>query len=160
MKIAITGDTHSNVQAMRKLVNLLPPVELLLHTGDHAEDANLLENMTGVKTVRVRGNCDLGPADVKLDEFLELEGYNIWLTHGHKYIQWNEKKDLDYWAHQLGQNIVIYGHTHIPVCEYVMDTLLINPGSPSRQRGGSNACFAVLTLAKGQVPEVEFITLK
>ena len=50
----------------------------------------------------------------------------------------------------------VFGHTHVPLCEYYGDALLINPGSPSRPRGGSKPCFAVLTLQKGATPEVEF----
>ncbi|MDY4919758.1 MAG: metallophosphoesterase [Phascolarctobacterium sp.] len=159
MKIGITGDTHSSLQAMRRIVNLTPPVDLWLHTGDHAEDANLLHNWTGIKTVCVRGNCDIVANEAKVDEFLVLENFKVWLTHGHKYIQWNEKTDLGYWAKQLDQDIVIFGHTHVPMCEEYGDPLLINPGSPSRPRGGSKASFAVLTLLKGQLPEVEFFTL-
>ena len=48
MKIGIIGDTHGSQQAIRKAVQLLPPVELLLHTGDHASDANLLKTLTGL----------------------------------------------------------------------------------------------------------------
>lgn len=156
MKIGITGDTHGSTQAIRRMMQLVPPVELWLHTGDHAEDGNLLHSMSGVPVISVRGNCDFG-SEVKPDELLELEGFRVWLTHGHKYIERNVQADLGYWAHQLGQEIVVYGHTHVPMCEYYTDTLLINPGSPSRPRGGSEACFVVLTLQEGEAPEVEFI---
>lgn len=159
MKIGITGDTHGNVQAMRKLLQATPPVELWLHTGDHADDANLLATMTKLPVIRVLGNCDMGTRDAKIDEMLELEGFHVWLTHGHRYIERNERADLGYWAKQLGQDIVIFGHTHVPICEYYGDTLLLNPGSPARPRGGSESCFAVLTLQAGKTPEVEYITL-
>lgn len=159
MKIGITGDTHGSVQAVRKILQLTPPVELWLHTGDHAADANLLQNLTGIETVCVRGNCDLLDNGAKYDEFLVLENFKLWLTHGHKYIQWQEKADLGYWAKTLDQDIVVYGHTHVPVNAYYGDTLLVNPGSPARPRGGSKPCFAVLTLQRDAKPEVEFIDL-
>ncbi len=159
MRIGITGDTHGSVQAIRRLLQRTPPVELWLHTGDYARDANLLHNLTGIKTVRVRGNCDLLDDGAKYDEFLVAENFKLWLTHGHKYIQWNEKADLGYWAEQLDQDIVIYGHTHTPANAYYGDALLLNPGSPARPRGGSAPCFAVLTLQRGEKPEVEFIGL-
>ena len=144
---------------MRKLLSVTPPVDLWLHTGDHAEDANLLQNLTGIQTVSVRGNCDFFANDTKVDEFLVLEDYKLWLTHGHKYIQWKVTADFGYWAKALDQDIVVFGHTHVPLCEYYGDTLLINPGSPSRPRGGSNPSFAVLTLQKGATPEVEFFKI-
>lgn len=159
MKIGITGDTHGSTQAIRRILQLTPPVELWLHTGDYAADGNLLNNMSGVPVISVRGNCDLLDSDVKPDELLELEGFKVWLTHGHKYIERNVQADLGYWAHQLGQELVVFGHTHVPMCEHYTDTLLINPGSPSRPRGGSEASFAVLTLDKGKTPQVEFIKL-
>ena len=159
MKIGITGDTHGSQQAMRKLLSVTPPVDLWLHTGDHAEDANLLQNLTGIQTVSVRGNCDFFANDTKVDEFLVLEDYKLWLTHGHKYIKCKVTADLGYWAKALDQDIVVFGHTHVPLCEYYGDTLLINPGSPSRPRGGSNPSFAVLTLQKGAKPEVEFFKI-
>ena len=159
MKIGITGDTHGSAQAIRKILQRTPPVELWLHTGDHAADANMLHNLTGIKTVCVRGNCDLLDNNARYDEFLVVENFKLWLTHGHKYIQWQEQADLGYWAKQLDQDIVIYGHTHIPLNAYYGGALLLNPGSPSRPRGGSKPCFAVLTLQRGERPAVEFIEL-
>lgn len=159
MKLGITGDTHGSTQALRRLLQLTPPVDLWLHTGDHATDANLLRDASGLQVVRVRGNCDLIDDGAKYDEFLELEGYKLWLTHGHRYIERNEKADLAYWAHQLEQDIIVYGHTHVPLCVWQTGTLLVNPGSLARPRGGSKPCFAVLTLQRGVEPQVEFIQL-
>lgn len=132
MRIGITGDTHGSAQAIRRILQQTPPIELWLHTGDYAADANRLHDATGIKTVRVRGNCDLLDDGSKYDEYLEIEGYKIWLTHGHRYIERNVQADLGYWAKQLGQDIVVFGHTHVPMAEYYAETLLVNPGSPSR----------------------------
>ena len=142
MRIGITGDTHGSAQAIRRILQQTPPIELWLHTGDYAADANRLHDATGIKTVRVRGNCDLLDDGSNFDEYLEIEGYKIWLTHGHRYIERNVQADLGYWAKQLGQDIVVFGHTHVPMAEYYAETLLVNPGSPSRPRGGSEPCGA------------------
>ena len=80
MRIGITGDTHGSAQAIRRILQQTPPIELWLHTGDYAADANRLHDATGIKTVRVRGNCDLLDDGSKYDEYLEIEGYKIWLT--------------------------------------------------------------------------------
>ena len=144
MRIGITGDTHGSAQAIRRILQQTPPIELWLHTGDYAADANRLHDATGIKTVRVRGNCDLLDDGSKFDEYLEIEGYKIWLTHGHRYIERNVQADLGYWAKQLGQDIVVFGHTHVPMAEYYAETLLVNPGSPSRppRRLGALLCSA------------------
>ena len=42
MRIGITGDTHGSAQAIRRILQQTPPIELWLHTGDYAADANRL----------------------------------------------------------------------------------------------------------------------
>jgi hypothetical protein len=159
MRIGITGDTHGSLPALRRVLAKMPPVDLWLHTGDYATDAELLHKLTGIDVVRVRGNCDAPTVSAQPDEYLVLEDFKLWLTHGHRYIQHNVQADLGYWARALDQDIVVFGHTHVPFNEYYGEALLINPGSPSRPRGGSRACFAVLTLQKGSKPQVEHIEI-
>lgn len=159
MKIGITGDTHRNTQAIRQIISMVPPVEMWLHTGDHAADANLLHNLSGLPVTSVTGNCDYIRDAAKPDELLEIEGFHIWLTHGHKYIGHHEAADMAWWGRQLGADIIVYGHTHVPRNEYYGDILLLNPGSPCRPRGGSQPSFAVLTLTAGAKPEAEFFSL-
>ena len=159
MKIGIAGDTHGSKQAMRRIISLAPPVELWLHTGDHYADTRFFSEETGVKVIGVRGNCDFPEDGGQLDAFMKLEGFSLWLTHGHKYLRYGGVADMGYWAKELDMAIVVYGHTHIPVLTCYGSSLLINPGSPARPRGGSKASFAVLTLRKGQKPEAEIINL-
>ena len=47
MRIGITGDTHGSAQAIRRILQQTPPIELWLHTGDYAADANRLHDATG-----------------------------------------------------------------------------------------------------------------
>lgn len=49
MRIGITGDTHGSAQAIRRILQQTPPIELWLHTGDYAADANRLHDATGIK---------------------------------------------------------------------------------------------------------------
>ncbi len=158
MRIGITGDTHGSKQTILKIVQYMLPLDLWLHTGDYSPDADLLEKLTEVPVIRVNGNCDRDGL-AKPDEMLEHEGFNIWLTHGHRYFHHNEVSELAWWARRLEANIVVYGHTHVPMAKWYGDVLLVNPGSPARPRGGSKPSFAVLTLQEGEKPQVEFIEL-
>lgn len=160
MIVGITGDTHHNGQAIRRLVAVAPHVDVWLHTGDHAEDADLLASLTGINVVRVTGNCDFDKRVAPADWELEYEGFKLWLTHGHNYIDFNEERELAWWCEQLKADIVVYGHTHVPKNKWVGKKLLINPGSPSRPRTLEGPSFAVLTLKKGEQPVVEHIFLK
>lgn len=159
MKIGITGDTHGSQQTIRQILQLTPPVELWLHTGDYSQDANLLAALSGIPVIKVAGNCDLPEGRANPDEIFMQEGFNIWLTHGHRYFHHNNVAELAWWAAKLEANIVVYGHTHVPMAKWYGDVLLVNPGSPVQPRGGSAPSFAVLTLQEGMRPEVEHIEL-
>lgn len=160
MKLGIIGDTHGSQQAIRRALHKAPPVEQWLHTGDHAQDALLLEQQTGLTVTKVLGNCDPLNETANVDEILVIEGFRIWLTHGHRYMGHTHIEELVWWAKKLEVDIVVYGHTHVPMNSYYGDILLVNPGSPARPRGGSAPSFAVLTLKEGQKPQVEFIELE
>ncbi len=160
MKIGILSDTHGSLAAIRKVLASAPPVECWIHCGDFASDANAMHNITGQEVYTVCGNCDAmrGPVEAKPDCYLRLEGFKVWITHGHLYM--NETRqiaELAHWGQELEQDIVIFGHTHVPVFTQMNGIWLLNPGSPSRPREGSRAGFVILTLNQGQMPAVEFL---
>ncbi|MDY6303324.1 MAG: metallophosphoesterase [Succiniclasticum sp.] len=162
MKIGIISDTHGDLQALRKVLAAAPPVERWIHCGDYGRDANLIEQVTGLPVVRVCGNCDVlrGPVTEPPDAYVEWEGYRIWVTHGHLYLgEGREVDQLFWWGRRLEQDMVIFGHIHRPVWEEQDGVWILNPGSPSRPRDGSKAGFAVLTLKRGESPQVEFCCL-
>ena len=87
MKILVIGDTHGKLNKARKVISRLKGLDLMIHTGDHISDGELLEEETGIPVVRVRGNCD--------------RGYD----------------DLYYAAKEQGCIAAITGHTHVPQYE-------------------------------------------
>ncbi len=160
MKIGIISDTHGSIPAIRRVLAVAPPVECWIHCGDFAADANTLHNMTGQKVYAVCGNCDAmrGHTEAKPDCYLRLEGFRVWITHGHLYMDKTRQiAELARWAQELDQDIVIFGHTHVRIFTQINGIWLLNPGSPSRPREESHAGFVVLTLNQGQMPAVEFI---
>ena len=84
----------------------------------------------------VRGNCD-GEVDQMVLEFPIMAEYavfvlgsmEIYATHGHKY---NEKTPPP-----LKSGILLYGHTHVPVCRGHECFTAMNPGSVSIPKEGS-----------------------
>ena len=56
---------------------------------------------------------------------------------------------------EIGAQVVVFGHTHIPSCELQEGIWLLNPGSPSLPRIGSQGSFIVLEAGNGVFkPEV------
>lgn len=108
----------------------------------------------------VAGNTDPNTeSKANIDEFIVLKGQRIWLTHGHRYLHGNQVAELAWWARRLEVDIVVFGHTHIPLIQWFGDVLLINPGSPILPRSEMGPTFAVLTVKNGMRPEAELYKL-
>ena len=96
----------------------------------------------------VGGNCD-AEIDQMVLEFpiladyalLELNGKTIYATHGHVY----HEEALP--PMQPG-DILIHGHTHLPVAEPFREYVLLNPGSVSLPKGGNPNSYGML---EGQI---------
>ncbi len=88
--------------------------------------------------IAVRGNCDAEVDQMVLpfpimddSKELVLNGKKVFLMHGHH--------DLDY----TDAEIVMSGHTHIPVLEKKNGVLFLNPGSTTIPKNGSEPSFAI-----------------
>lgn len=154
MLIGITGDTHDVYQALEKIAKKGANVDCWLFTGDVLPDADMLSELTGKEVYAVGGNNDWGYSAEKYSNIIELEGFRVWLTHGHRYLY-----DLLGEARTREADIVVYGHTHVPDISWHEGMLFINPGSPAYPRRGSKKGFVRLGLCKGKKPSVEFIQL-
>lgn len=92
----------------------------------------------------VRGNCD-AEVDQMVLEFpimadyalLELNGKTFYATHGHIYNQ-------DCLPPMQAGDVLIHGHTHLPVAEKMGDKFLLNPGSTSLPKEGNPNSYAML----------------
>lgn len=131
MKIGVMSDTHGDLFAVKSAVSAVGKVDLWLHAGDYSQDGDYLKALTQVPVITVKGNCD-GQVTAKVDEFFEINGLMIWLTHGHLYGIKHRLDQLKYWARQYDAALVIYGHSHVPNIENDGDRLLFNPGSAAR----------------------------
>lgn len=148
MKIAILGDSHNHLGVLDRLhqEGRFHDVELILHTGDMYNDGIYLEELTGIKVVAVKGNADPVYAPGEEETVLELEGYKIFLTHGHQYGVKDTNDRLFYRGKEIGANIVVFGHSHIPLTIEEENMLMLNPGSIGFPRGLSKKSYALVTL--------------
>lgn len=139
MKIGIISDSHGNIECIIKALEKIGEADLWLHCGDYGKDALFIKKYTQKDVIAVQGNCDSG-IDYKIDEFIEIFGKKIWLTHGHRYKIKHSKNELLWWAKQYEIDIVIYGHTHIAENIDLNNIILFNPGSVSIPRHGNPSC--------------------
>lgn len=78
------------------------------------------------------------------------------MTHGHKEKVKEGLTNLYYKALSLSCDIVLFGHTHIPLKIQEGSIFFINPGSITFPRGGSKSSYALITLQEEAV-EAEIV---
>ena len=157
MKIGIISDTHGNLQGAKLALEKMGHIDLLIHLGDYYEDGLLLKEHLDTNMAMIKGNCDRHAAGE--DELvLDLEGTRLLLTHGHQYEVKMGLNRLFYRALELGCKIALYGHTHVPVNIKKPELLILNPGSVTLPRGGSQASFGLIEIRKGEITS-EIVTL-
>lgn len=152
IRIGVISDTHfSSLDEGLEffddlLVGVFADVELILHAGDvvHPE---LLASITDRPIVAVRGNCDAAAPDLPQQRIVSRGGYRIGMIHG-----WGGLSDLEprVRAAFAGEalDVLVYGHSHFPVCRREGSLLLINPGSPTDRRQAPFHSVALLTLGR------------
>ena len=100
----------------------------------------------------VRGNCEAEVDQMVLEfpcmadyGFLVLNGLTFYATHGHVYNTLSEGRNL---PPMTEGEILIHGHTHIPVAEVFQagekQIYWLNPGSVSIPKGGFSNSYGLL----------------
>lgn len=148
MKIGIISDTHGSLLGWELAWKILENSDIIIHCGDlfnHGpgnpipekysprELLNILNNLN--KPVLIaRGNCDSEVDQTFLNipicyPFLlyQIENLRIIASHGHIF----KKEEWIEIGKKWKINILISGHTHIPVLEKIDELIILNPGSPS-----------------------------
>ena len=136
-KIVVISDTHGQDKPVRDVIERESPFDILVHCGDFEHDlGDVLAGVSGKQSYAyfpVKGNCDIFSRESKeLD--LVFMGYNIFVTHGHRYNVRYETGTLAEEGAARGADIVLYGHTHVPEIRKEKgaggtEILIINPGS-------------------------------
>ena len=125
MKIAVLSDSHFKVEYTKEVLAFLKQkgASYVIHAGDLQIESNLIaleENK--LPYVSVFGNNDYPLKDIAHKYCIKTEPYNFKI------------KDITFklmhmpYYMSADANVVISGHTHIYECEYVNNTLFLNPG--------------------------------
>lgn len=158
MRIGVVSDTHGDLYGLKSVIAAAGPVDYWLHAGDYYQDGCRLKELTGVPVTGVAGNCDRNKA-VLPDEYINIAGKVIWLTHGHRYNVKYGITELVLWAKQYEAAVTVFGHSHMPYNSWHDGILIFNPGSPSAPRGGSNHSFGILDIKENGSIEAQIVEL-
>ncbi len=146
MKIIVVSDSHSNIYALKKVIENYH-ADLYIHLGDGERELNTISLLhTDKQFYHVQGNCDYASmSDYEL--LLCPDDKNvIFAVHGHTQDVKYSLDTLKANARKKCANIVLYGHTHIKHNEYDDGLYILNPGSVSCPRDGSRPSFGVIEL--------------
>ena len=137
LRIGIISDTHGLLRP--EVLEIFSNTNHILHAGDIGDIA-ILHRLSEIAPVTaVRGNTDLSPdcRTLPLCESLSLASAEIFLHHGHL-------DEFNFLPH--GTNVLVSGHTHVPLIRRQENVLIINPGSAGPRRFRLPVSVAVLTI--------------
>lgn len=158
-KILVVSDTHGEYRNVVNLIQNMAGLDYMIHLGDHAEDADYISDITGIKVLSVRGNNDHYSLGVVPERLIFNEGkFRILAVHGHRQAVGFNLTRLSELAMDEDADIVLYGHTHFYSEENHAGIKFLNPGSPSIPRDYDRTkTVAILNL--GQYIEIEKVIL-
>ncbi|MBE6730610.1 MAG: phosphodiesterase [Ruminococcaceae bacterium] len=160
MKYFIASDIHGSAYYCEKMLEAYKEekADKLILLGDilyHGPRNDLPEGYAPKKVIEmlnplkdeiicVRGNCDAEVDQMVLNfpimadyALLPVGKKTVFITHGHKF----NKENLP--AIKKG-DILLHGHTHVPVCEEYENFTYINPGSVSIPKENSGHAYMTL----------------
>ncbi len=152
MRVLILSDTHRSMGRVVKLMkDIQNDIDIIIHLGDNTEDAEFIRKHYGKPVYNVSGNCD-SDISVPEEDIVYLEGVKIFITHGHRYgVKYGVTDNVVYRALEVGADICLFGHTHMPHMENVSGVIVMNPGSISVPRGGSEPSYGIINLIERDI---------
>lgn len=143
MRIGIVSDTHGLLRP--RLFELLDGVDHILHAGDLGT-IDLLTELEAIAPVTiVWGNTDGMDVRSRVPEVatVELGEVRAVVMHGH---QLGSPSPRAAAAEHPEADLVVFGHSHHPVIEYVQGVLAVNPGSAGPRRFNQPVTFVVASI--------------
>ncbi len=154
MKILIASDIHGSEYRTKEIYDIWKSgsFERVFLLGDllyhgprndlppHYRPKGVIPLLSEMKDsiIAVRGNCDAEVDQMVLpfpimddSKTLTVDGRKIFLMHGHHSLDWS------------GADVVMSGHTHVPVLEERNGVVFLNPGSTTIPKNSSDSSYAV-----------------
>ncbi len=142
MKILVFSDSHGEYLGMKTAIRQHKECEVVFFCGDGEEDFDCVKGAFSDKMfIAVRGNCDWG-SSLPYAETITLEGKKIFITHGHLQKVKMYYDEIVSYAHGIGADILLFGHTHTAYTDYDNGLYIMNPGSAS----GYGATYGIIEI--------------
>lgn len=151
-KVLILSDTHIPARAKklpRILLDACEKADLILHAGDWQTLDVFFELSAYTETIGVGGNVD--PWEI-VDRFgkkkiVTVENLKIGIVHGDGISKTTEQRAVEAFADDE-VDLIIFGHSHIPIMKELNGVTLFNPGSPTDKRRQPQYSFGTLEIGE------------
>ena len=160
MKIVAISDTHAPRRwksCPPRVAGYLRGADLILHAGDVCTAA-VLDELAGFAPVHaVLGNNDGSDvaawgAPETLD--LDLAGLKVSMIHDSGPSAGRLRRMRRRFP---GADLVVFGHSHIPLDESADGLRIFNPGSPTDRRRQPHGTIGLLTVAGGRLEQARIV---
>lgn len=176
MKIFVVSDIHGSLFYAKKAIEKFheEKADMLLILGDvlyHGPRNPLTEDYNPAKVadlfneykdkiVAVRGNCDSEVDQMVLNfpmlgdyHILMMDGYKIFVTHGHLYNK-NQMPSLN------KGDCFIHGHFHLPMAEDLEGIHYLNPGSIALPKENNKPSYGIIENNQFIIKDLDFNIIK
>lgn len=150
MRVIVLSDTHIPKRAKElpsELIRELKQADMIIHAGDWQtiEVLDMLKPYGPIEGVHGNVDSELIKQQFPEKKLLEIGGFKIGIVHGHGQKQTTEKRALAAFAEE-SLDMLIFGHSHIPVKKQIDEMWVFNPGSPTDKRRQPFFSFGILEL--------------
>ncbi|WP_281863696.1 metallophosphoesterase family protein [Planomicrobium okeanokoites] len=151
-KVLILSDTHIPARAKQLpkiLLDACEEADLILHAGDWQNLDVFFELSAYTETIGVAGNVD--PWEI-VDRFgkkkiVTVENLKIGIVHGDGTGKTTEHRAVEAFAEDE-VDLIVFGHSHIPLMKEINGVTLFNPGSPTDKRRQPQYSFGLLEVGE------------
>ncbi|KIL49109.1 metallophosphoesterase family protein [Jeotgalibacillus campisalis] len=150
MNIIVLSDTHMPRMAKKfppALLTYLHEADAIIHVGDWQTEA-IADDLTKFAPLYgVTGNVDEPALHQRFQKSLLLSfgSLTVGVTHGDGKGKTTEQRAMDQFKN-IQPDLLLFGHSHIPVYKKINGTILFNPGSPTDKRKQKQFSFGHLQI--------------
>jgi len=158
MKVGVLSDTHIHtldagmILAQKLLNGPFADVDAIFHAGDLVLP-DLDSCFYPIPWYGVRGNMDAAQDILPTQISMTLANKKVGMVHGWGAPHGLETRVVNLFS-GLNLDVIIYGHSHRPVCHKVGSVLLFNPGSPTDRRSAPYHTVGILNLNTAVTGEI------
>lgn len=151
LKVGLISDTHGRLR--NNVLDAFAGVEAILHAGDigSLDIITTLETLAPVHAVH--GNTDDFGIRAHYGESVsvELAGVKIMIAHGHLFGALTPDRLR---ATFPDADVIIFGHTHVPLVDRTTRPVVINPGAAGPARFQLKPSVAILELPTLELKQI------